>query len=105
MEAMFVQLPSLPLLKQDSMEASSQTLRQCQVSQPDVGRLNRKEVRKISSRLKNNQLSGTILGRGRAKFGLIDEFTQLLRDGAVAQFRLMRGSLHGDGQKFSVITF
>lgn len=102
---MFVQCLSVPLLKQYPMEAGSQALRQRQVGQPDLGRLNRKKVCELAPRLKNDQLAGAALRRGRTKLGLIDESTQLLRDGNMPQFRLVGSSLHSDGQEFSVVTF
>ena len=105
MEAVLAQLLSLPLLKQDPLEARGQALRQCQVSQSNLGCLNRKKICELSPWFENDQLPGTVLRRGLTKFGLIDEFTQLLRDGNMPQSRLVGSSLHRDGQEFSVVTF
>jgi len=59
----------------------------------------------FASRFQNDELPRAALDSSRTALGLIDEIVKLLRNSAVTEPCFVRRSLHGDGQKFSVVAF
>ncbi len=105
LKTIFEQPFSLSLLDQNALEPFGQQHGQNHVSEPERGGLDGEKISKLPSRLKDNELSLSALYGGRPAFGFFDKFTKLLRDSSMAQFRLVSGSLHSDGQEFPIVPF
>ena len=95
----------MSLLDQNTFEPVRQVSGKNHVRKPDRGGLHGEKIGKFPPWFKNNQLARSAVNGCRPAFGFFDQFAKLLRNGGVAQFRLMSGSLHGNGQEFPVVTF
>jgi hypothetical protein len=104
-QAVFAQPLLLPLFEKHALQPLGQSLGQSHVAETDRGSLDGEQICQFAARLENHELPGPALNRRRAPLGFIDQVAQLLRDGNVAQPRLVSGRLHGDGQNLFVVAF